>query len=211
MRPWGDLRPAAACVFEGYWLLPRVSRSGRRRGGLALRGRFWGSAGVEGSISGPAGGTTRKVSLGVSHASAIGIADAVGGARALSPRFSSPGRVVIRLCKGTALEEALDGLLVRETFSEAPAGCSATLLSAASLFAPLARGIVGGWSNSLLPCCHRGLRAGQGAPRLRFAPRVCEALLKSLNFSNFSGYPLRTTPLLTSSQTKPTWSIRCVS
>ena len=143
LRPWGDLRPAAACVFEGYWLLPRVSRSGRRRGGLALRGRFWGSAGVEGSISGPAGGTTRKVSLGVSHASAIGIADAVGGARALSPRFSSPGRVVIRLCKGTALEEALDGLLVRETFSEAPAGCSATLLSAASLFAPLARGIVG--------------------------------------------------------------------
>ena len=143
LRPWGDLRPAAACVGGVYWLLPRVSRGGRRRGGPALRGRFWGSAGVEGSISGPAGGTTPALAVGVSHAGAIGIADAVGGARALSPRFSQPGRVVIRLCKGTALEEALDGLLVLETFSEAPAGCSATLLSNASLFAPLARGIVG--------------------------------------------------------------------
>ena len=166
---------------------------------------------MEGSISGPAGGTTPALAVGVSHAGAIGIADAAGGARALSPRFSQPGRVVIRLCKGTALEEALDGLLVRLTFSEAPAGCSATLLSNASFFAPLARGIVGAGSNRRRPCCHRGLRAGQGAPWLRFAPRVREALLKSLNFSNFSGYPLRTTPLLTSSQTKPTWSIRCVS
>ena len=163
MRPWGDLRPAAACVGGVYWLLPRVSRGGRRRGGLALRGRFWGSAGVEGSISGPAGGTTPALAVGVSHAGAIGIADAVGGARALSPRFSQPGRVVIRLCKGTALEEALDGLLVLETFSEAPAGCSATLLSDASLFAPLARGIVGGSSNPLLPCCRRGPGLVQGA------------------------------------------------
>mmetsp|Transcript_16887 Transcript_16887/g.48144 ORF Transcript_16887/g.48144 Transcript_16887/m.48144 type:complete len:107 (-) Transcript_16887:17-337(-) len=65
-----------------------------------------------------------------------------------------------------ALEEALDGLLVLETFSEAPAGCSATLLSNASLFAPLARGIVGGSSNRYSPGCHRGLGLVEGAPRL---------------------------------------------
>ena len=96
---------------------------------------------MEGSISGPAGGTTPAFNGRVSHAGAIGIADAVGGARALSPRFAQPGRVVIRRWKGTALEEALDGDLVRETFSEAGAGCSATLLSNASPFAPLARGM----------------------------------------------------------------------
>ena len=99
---------------------------------------------MQGSISGPAGGTTPAFNARVSHAGAIGIADAVGGARALSPRFSQPGRVLIRLWKGTALEEALDGDFVRETFSEAGAGCSATLLSNASPFAPLARGIVEG-------------------------------------------------------------------
>ena len=184
LRPWGDLRPAAACVFEGYWLLPRVSRGGRRRGGMGECGGFRGSPGAEGSISGPAGGTTRKVSLGVSHASAIGIADAVGGARALSPRFSQPGRVVIRLCKGTALEEALDGLLVRETFSEAPAGCSATLLSAASLFAPLARGIVGGGSIPLFLVLPPGPRAGPGGSQAAIC-HSCREALKSLNFSNF--------------------------
>ena len=120
---------------------------------------------MEGSISGPAGGTTPAFGRGVSHADAIGIADAVGGARARSPRFAQPGRVVIRLWKGTALEEALDGDFVRETFSEAGAGCSATLLSVASLFAPLARGIVGGSSNPLLPCCHGGLGLVQGPRR----------------------------------------------
>ena len=100
------------------------------------------------------------------------VADAVGGARARSPRFAQPGRVVIGLWKGTALEEALDGDLVRETFSEAGAGCSATLLSNASFFAPLARGIVGGWSSRRRQCCQRGLGLVQGAPRLRFASRV---------------------------------------
>ena len=172
LRPWGDLRPAAACVIKVYWLLPRVSRGGRRRGGMDECGRFWGPAGVEGSISGPAGGTTPAFNGRVSHAGAIGIADAVGGARARSPRFAQPGRVVIRLWKGTALEEALDGDLVRETFSEAGAGCSATLLSNASFFAPLARGIVGGWSSRRRQCCQRGLGLVQGAPRLRFASRV---------------------------------------
>ena len=141
LRPWGDLRPAAACVFEGYWLLPRVSRGGRRRGGMGECGGFRGSPGAEGSISGPAGGTTPAFNGRVSHAGAIGIADAVGGARARSPRFAQPGRVVMRRWKGTALEEAFDGLLVLETFSEAGAGCSATLLSNASPFAPLARGM----------------------------------------------------------------------
>ena len=172
MRPWGDLRPAAACVIKVYWLLPRVSRGGRRRGGMGECGGFWGPAGVEGSISGPAGGTTPAFNGRVSHAGAIGIADAVGGAGARSPRFAQPGRVVIRLWKGTALEEALDGDLVRETFSEAGAGCSATLLSNASFFAPLARGIVGGWSSRRRQCCQRGLGLVQGAPRLRFASRV---------------------------------------
>ena len=171
LRPWGDLRPAAACVFEGYWLLPRVSRGGRRRGGMGECGGFRGSPGAEGSISGPAGGTTPAFNGRVSHAGAIGIADAVGGARARSPRFAQPGRVVIGLWKGTALEEALDGDLVRETFSEAGAGCSATLLSNASFFAPLARGIVGGWSSRRRQCCQRGLGLVQGAPRLRFASR----------------------------------------
>ena len=76
-------------AFIGFF---RACRAAGRRGGRGFNcGGFWGSAGVEGSISGPAGGTApSSVGCGsrAAHSGRNRDLDAVGGARALrEPQF----------------------------------------------------------------------------------------------------------------------------
>ena len=159
LRPWGDLRPAAACVLLEFLLLPS--------GGLPRGILFgFGGGGFAAAVVGGGGWLHSAVGSGsiaflLCEVCARTSRYASAAERAVSarrlPRELGGGGGFLRHGLGTVAErEALDGLLVRVWASLAPAIVSP--FSAPE--APLLRGIAAPEGRVVLEALPAGFRAG---------------------------------------------------